>query len=144
MLGVTDSAFQPQLLAQAQRSGKLERDFAIPAAAAHNTIARIETALGPARRDGLLPDFPLGSDMNQTEEALVGPLLALKTASKGELLRMVLAGWTGRVTGPDEIAALDRLGLATPKSFVEHAERRLILGALRQKPRMQTRPIIAK
>jgi hypothetical protein len=131
MLGVTDSAFQPSLIAEAQRVGKLERSFALPPHAAGNSAQRIDAALVPARRDGLLPVFPLGSDMTDIEEALVGPLQTLKAADYASLLRAALAGLSG-APSPREQAALDRMQLDRPQSLAERAYRALILGALRK------------
>ncbi len=130
MLSVADSAFQPSLIQDAQRVGKLERSFAVPLHAAANTAERIEQALGPARRDGLLPVFPLGSDMTDVEQALVGPLQVLKAADYATLLRAALAG-LGRPPSPREQAALDRLQLGQPASLADRAYRALVLGALR-------------
>jgi acyl-CoA hydrolase len=133
MLNVADSAFQPRLRAQAVRAGKLEPTFSLPAHAVDNRPQRIEAALGPARRSGLLPAFPLGSEMNEVEQALIGPLLALKSAGYGELLRLLAAGIAPGETGVAERGALERLGLAAPATPAERAWRALILGALRQR-----------
>jgi acyl-CoA hydrolase len=131
MLAVADSAFQPQLQAQAQRARKLERGFALPAHAAGNRPERIATALAGARRDGLLPPFPLGSELTEVERTLSEPLLALKGAGYGELLRTLRAGLGGRRT-PAESRALERLGLAAPTTLAERAWRALVAGALRR------------
>jgi len=130
MLGVADSAFQPRLIQDAQRVGKLERSFAVPLHAAANTARRIEDALAPARRDGLLPVFPLGSDMTEVEQALVGPLQMLKSTDYLGLLRAAFAGMSSSPSAPEQ-AALDRLQLAHPASLADHAYRLLVLGALR-------------
>jgi acyl-CoA hydrolase len=129
MLGVADCAFQPRLIQDAQRVGKLERSFAVPLHAAANTARRIEDALAPARRDGLLPVFPLGSDMTEVEQSLVGPLQTLKSADYLGLLRTAFAG-LGAASAPEQ-AALARLQLAHPASLADHPYRLLLLGALR-------------
>jgi acyl-CoA hydrolase len=131
MIGIADGRFQGRLAADAQRAGKLERSFSMPGHAA-NTPERLEAALGPARQAGLLPVFPLGSDMNEVEQSLVGPLLALKRAPYRELARILLAGMSGEPTGGSEAAALERLGLAAPASLEERALRTLVAGALRR------------
>ena len=59
MICIADGNFQHWLIASAQRAGKLERSFSLPGHAAANTPERLEAALGPARRAGLLPAFPL-------------------------------------------------------------------------------------
>lgn len=144
MLGVADSAFQPQLQAQAQRVGKLERAFVLPTHAAGNRPERLEAALGPARREGLLPTFPLGSDMDEVEQSLVGPLVTLKGAGYGELARIIFAGLSAGLSntyaGPAELAALTRLGLATPTSIGERGWRVLVTGALRRQSSLVRSP----
>jgi len=88
MICVADGNFQHQLKASAQRAGKIERSFSLPSHAAANRLDRLEEALGPARAAGLLPAFPLGSDMTNVEESLANPLLALKRAPYPELHQM--------------------------------------------------------
>jgi acyl-CoA hydrolase len=132
MLGVADSAFQPQLQAQARRAGKLERAFSLPAHALANRPERIETALAGARRDGLLPEFPLGSEMSEIERSLSGPLLTLKSAGRWQVLRTLAAGLAKARLAPAERPALERLGLAAPTTLRERAWRVLITGALRR------------
>jgi acyl-CoA hydrolase len=132
MIGIADARFQGRLAADAQRAGKLERSFSLPDHAAANTPERLEAALGPARREGLLPAFPLGSDLNEVEQFLVGPLLNLKRAPYRELARMFLAGMSGGRAAASEAAALERLGLAAPVSLEERVLRALVAGALRR------------
>ena len=132
LLSVTDGAFQPRLQAQAQDAGKLERTFSLPSHAASNRPERITEALGSARREGLLPAFPLGSDMDETEQSLIGPLMLLKNADYGDLLRTVVAGLPAKGGGPTEAACLGRLSLAAPTGLREQALRVLVRGALRR------------
>jgi acyl-CoA hydrolase len=131
MIGIADARFQARLTDDAQRAGKLERSFALPGQAAANTPERLEAALGPARQAGLLPAFPLGSDLSEVEQSLVGPLLVLKRAPYRELGRIFLAGMTGGTTA-SETAALERLGLAAPAGLGERALRALVAGAIRR------------
>ena len=116
----------------AQRAGKLERPFSLPNSATVNSPERVEAALGPARRAGLLPVFPFGTDMSRVEQSLVKPLLALKREPYLELLRTFLAGLSSAPVTPSEVAALERLGLAAPANLEERALRALVTGALRR------------
>jgi hypothetical protein len=120
------------LQAQAQRAGKLEQTFTLPAQARDNRAERLAAALGPARREGLLPLFPLGSDMDEVEQSLVEPLTTLKNASYRELLSILFAGLSGAHLEPDRVAALERLGLAGPANMRDHVWRVLVTGALRK------------
>jgi acyl-CoA hydrolase len=131
MLKVADSAFQPELARAAQNAGKLERSFELPATAVDNRAERIAAALAPARRDGLLPVFPLGTEMTQVEQALAGPLIFLRSAGYVDLLRALLAGLAPGSTTPSEQAALERMSLAGGGNLRERAMRALLLGALR-------------
>jgi acyl-CoA hydrolase len=63
VLDITDSRFQSSLLAEAKHAGKIEKSYRIPDASRSNIPARIEAALSPARSQGLLPDFPLGTEL---------------------------------------------------------------------------------
>jgi acyl-CoA hydrolase len=130
MLSVADAAFQPRLQGQAGAAGKLEARFALPPHARANRPERIAAALSPGRNDGLLPTFPLGTELSEVERSLSGPLLALKSAGWGGLLRMFAAG-LGAATASGEFPALERLGLAAPATLGEHAWRVLVRGALR-------------
>jgi hypothetical protein len=131
MLAVADSAFQPQLRGEAQRAGKLEPDFILPDRAMHNRSERIEAALAPARQQGLLPAFPLGSDMTETEALLVAPLQDMKEASYGVLLRFLAFGMVVGRLNPAECAALKRLGLDVPRTARDRALAAIVTGALR-------------
>ena len=63
MEGIT-TICQHRLKASAQRAGKIERSFSLPS---HATAKRLEEALAPALTAGLLPAFPLGSDMTEVD-----------------------------------------------------------------------------
>jgi acyl-CoA hydrolase len=132
MLAVTDRAHQAGLQRQAQDTGKLERSFTLPALSANNRSERLEAALGPARREGLLPVFPLGTEMTDVEQALAAALSALRTAGPADLVRTLAAGLASRQLAPGELAAVERLELAPPTSLTERALRVLVVGALRR------------
>jgi hypothetical protein len=132
MLAVTDSAYQPRLQRQAQDAGKLERSFSLPAQASRNRPERIEAALGAARRQGLLPVFPLGTEMTQVEQSLAQALIGLKSAGPADLVRTLAAGLFDWRLAPGEGAALERLDLAAPAKLTDYALRALVVGALRR------------
>lgn len=128
MLAIADSAVQAKLVDAAKRAGKLEADFRLPRL--DNCLTRVEAALGPFRRRGALPMFPLGTEMTDIEQSLVGPLAALKEMTPHSLWTMVGRA-IGRRTG-EELRALARLGLAHPKTIKERVLARLLLGAMRR------------
>ncbi len=80
MAGIADARFAAPLLEQAKAAGKLRRDFSAPAHWQRNTPQHLAQALAPFRRDGTLPDYPLGSDFTDTEQRLVRALTWLKAA----------------------------------------------------------------
>jgi acyl-CoA hydrolase len=131
MLEVADSAFQPQLMSEAQRAGKLEQAYRVPHAASSNRAEKVTAALAPARRDGLLPSFPLGTEMTEVEQTLTDPLILLRSAGYGDLVRTLFAGLGGQAT-PRERSALDRLSLTSAATLRERVLRAAVLGALRR------------
>ena len=130
MLAIADARFQVDLASQARLSRKLAKDFQAPAAWANNTPALLRDALLPFRRNGLLPDYPLGCDFSEEEQRLVRALTWLKsaTAKKGgkiaTVVRALLRGRTG------DQAAMQRMGLGTPTGLGERLEARLVALAL--------------
>jgi acyl-CoA hydrolase len=131
MLRVADARFQPELLAAARQAGKLEPSFQLPRPAL-NRADKIAAALAPARREGLLPDFPLGSEMSEIEQGLAAPLTFLKSAGYGDLARTLLAGLAPSLVSPREQGALERLALASPVTLRDRLLRAVTLGALRR------------
>ncbi|MCF1505762.1 acetyl-CoA hydrolase [Afifella sp. H1R] len=132
MLAITDGRFQDGLVKRARKAGKIERDFKL--SSAENTPQRIVSALSPFRHAGHLPRFPLGTDFTEAEQTLL-PALSLLKRQQGawlELARTFREGWGAGETSPAEKAALDRMGLAKPKSLKETALAALVLGALRR------------
>jgi acyl-CoA hydrolase len=55
LLNLADSRFQPGLMAQAKRAGKLPAGYAIPEAFRHNIPERLRSALAPLQKAGLFP-----------------------------------------------------------------------------------------
>jgi acyl-CoA hydrolase len=132
MLAVTDGAHQARFQQQAQDAGKLERSFSLPAHAATNRPDRLEGALGSARRAGLLPTFPLGTEMTEVEQTLAGALSGLRAAGPADLVRTLAAGLASWRLAPAERAAMERLDLAASASLRDDALRTLVVGALRR------------
>jgi acyl-CoA hydrolase len=131
MLAIADASFQPQLLAAARGAGKVEPSYQLPRSGSNRADA-INAALAPARRAGLLPEFPLGSEMSEVEQALAAPLTFLKSAGYGDLARAFCAGLAPAAVSPREQSALERLALATPVTVRDRLLRGLLLGALRR------------
>jgi hypothetical protein len=95
----------------------------------------IEAALAPFRREGLLPEYPIGSDFTPVEQDLVRALGRLKrdTATRSGKARAL---W-GAVrldesrAEPREDAAIARMGYDGREGWRETLERKLLRAALR-------------
>jgi acyl-CoA hydrolase len=129
MLNIADARFQPRLQRIASKAGKLRKDFKLPSNAKGNTPARIEAVLSTARRDGLLPPFPLGTEMTEIEQSLVPALGRLRGSSSLRLLTYLARGLVlGRTTGETE-EQLARLDLTRPATLKDRITRLTLLGA---------------
>jgi len=131
MLSISDARFLPALQRDAVAARKLPRGFRLPSHATDNMPARIEGALSSARRDGLLPPFPLGTEMTETEQALVPTLSQLRRASAPRLIGYFMRGIAPGELADDKREKLQRLDLEKPTGLKQKAMRALVLGALR-------------
>ncbi len=121
MLNITDSRFQPELLAMAKRTGKIEKSYEIPDAYRANHPRKLKSALGATLKDGTLPLFPLGTDMTPTEVAIIPALQNLKAIahSKPQLLVAAARGAMGKAPSHTELEYLKRLNLHQPQGLSE-------------------------
>jgi acyl-CoA hydrolase len=133
MLTVGDARFMPELAAKAVAAGKLDR--ADPSTWARNTPEAVEAALAPFRREGLLPEYPIGSDFTTVEQDLVRALGRLKrdTATRqGRVRALWGALWIDEAgANPLEDAAIARMGYDGREGWREALERKLLRAALR-------------
>jgi acyl-CoA hydrolase len=133
MLNIADSRFQDELLKEAKAAGKIEKNYAIPRAFQHNRPEWIDKTLGIARIEGILPEYPFGTDLTDEEIALIPAMTVLKNAQSSplELVRLAARGKPWSSPSAQEGILLRRLGLETPKSAKERFTAALVLGALR-------------
>jgi hypothetical protein len=124
MLNVADSRWQGELLRQAKAAKKIEPSYEIPKEARDNTPDSIARKLKDAQDSGLLPPFPFGTDFTEVEQRLLPALQKLKSASKLDLLSLLLR------PAPRRDAELERMGLAHPSSLRDRIYARLIRAAL--------------
>ncbi|PJF39517.1 MAG: acetyl-CoA hydrolase, partial [Phototrophicales bacterium] len=78
LINVADSRFQGELLEQMKAQGKIRESYQIPRRYSNNYPERIAGIIQQARREGLFPAFPLGSDFTSEEIALGKSLKDLK------------------------------------------------------------------
>jgi len=137
MLSICDARFLDALSAEAKAYGKLAADFVIPDGWRRHLPRQLHEALAPLQRKGLLPTFPFGSDFTEVEQRLLPALNWLKSnASHGRgKLQLLHAVIRPGPPVPGEDAALARMGLTTPSTFADRAQRRLLQAALRQQAR---------
>lgn len=130
MAAITDARFQRALLDVAKRSRKLADGFRAPQPWAKNSQRALRERLAPLRADGVLPDYPLGSDFTEVEQRLVKALGWLKANAAGpgsKLLTVVGALFAGK---GDDAEALQRMGLEQPEKLGERLSARLVAYAL--------------
>ena len=131
LIAIADARFQDDLLARAQRAGKVEAGCRIPDAWRRNTPAHVEALLAPHRAH--FPALPLGSDFTDEEAVLVEVLQGRKArAARGKLaaLRDALGA---RGPAPAAEPYLRRLGLSAPADMEARIARRLVVLELRQR-----------
>ncbi len=129
MIAISDARFQQPLVDDAIRARKLPKDFVLPSAWKGNTPAALRAQLKAARTSGMLPDYPFGSDFNEIESRLLPALGWLKaTVSRRERWPQLL----GAIIRPGRVdaEALERMGLANPKSMKHRVMARLVVAAL--------------
>jgi acyl-CoA hydrolase len=133
MLGIADSRFQSDLVAQAKRARKLPTDFRLPSDAASNTPQSLQDIFDDPDVRPFFPDYPLGTDLTATEQALVPALewLQSNTNQPTQKLRVVMAALAsfGRT---ENSAAIERLGLDRASSLGDRLQRRLVNYALQR------------
>ncbi len=129
LLAITDSEFQDELVDEAKRNGKLDRDYVIPESARGNTPERVRRLIREGRADGLFVTYPWGSDFTPEEEALACALEALK-CDKAVLRRL----WRSfSVPAAKYDPELRRMGLERPGGWKDRLARRLLLDALHER-----------
>lgn len=133
MLAVADSRFQPGLLADAQRAGKLPASYRVPDAHRRNLPEALEAALAPHRAAGRFTSLPYGTDLSDEELKLGKSLRALKAraATLAGKLGIAAALLAPLPRGPAVEPLYERMGLARPRGMRERLYRRIVGAALR-------------
>jgi hypothetical protein len=130
MLSISDASFAPGLRKEAIRSGKLEPGFAFSDAIGLNRRERIEAALVHHRRSGLLPAFPFGTQLTETEQQLIEPLDRLNEAGPFARASLLARGLLMGERSESYLPLLGRLGLDKVTTLEGRFERAVIAGAL--------------
>jgi hypothetical protein len=132
MLAIADSRFQPVLLADALRAGKLPAGYRIPDAHRDNVPERLERAFAPHRAAGRFGALPFGTDLSPEEVKLAAALRGLKARSETLAGKLGIAAACARPLPRDAAsrALLARMGLENPRGVRERMYRRLVAAAL--------------
>lgn len=133
MLNITDSRFQPTLLEQAQRNGKLPQDYVIPERFRHNTADRINAIIGQHQQAGLFPALPLGTDFSETELIIAKALKQIKALSdsKVALAKTLFKAAREHYSEDKAYGFLERMDLLNPQTTKQRIEQKLFLHQLK-------------
>ncbi len=128
LLNISDSRFQPGLMEQAQKAGKLPRDFRQDPRFTDNSPQRLQAI--QARHRHLFPEYPLGSDFTAQERDLLRALNWLKSKFKlSEILELGKAALDA--PEPEAYPAhLARMELEKPEGLREDLYQRFLLAGL--------------
>jgi hypothetical protein len=128
LLNISDSRFQPGLMEQAQKAGKLPGDFSLDPRFTDNTPERLQNI--QARHSRLFAEYPLGCDFSSEEQDLLRALNWLKSKFKlSEIFELGKAA----LDAPEPSAfpaQLARMQLAQPQGLREELYQRLLLAGL--------------
>lgn len=133
MINIADSRFQPQLLKQAKKAGKIPMDYEIPEQYRNNTPENLKELLAPYQAKGYFPPFPFGTDFTQDDIELAGALKGLKallTASKAKLAKGLFLEFFRPIPASAE-HHLTTMQLNKPSSLKERLYRKMVVFALR-------------
>ncbi|NWE24412.1 acetyl-CoA hydrolase/transferase family protein [Pseudomonas gingeri] len=128
LLNISDSRFQAGLIEQAQKVGKLPKDFRLDPRFSDNRPERLQAIR--ARHPQLFPEYPLGSNFSAEERDLLRALNWLKSKFK---LSEVFELGKATLEAPEPSAFpehLQRMGLTQPQGLREELYQRLLLAGL--------------
>lgn len=131
LLNITDSRFQPELMAKAKAAGKLPTGYRIPGRFLRNTPERLSADLQPFMAQALFPPFPFGTDFTAAELTLGQALNGLKARSTTVLGKLGILFDLLRPQDRSRITPLlERMQLDRPRTLAERTLARLVTAAL--------------
>lgn len=135
LINVADSRFQHDLLEFAKTHGKVPQEYSIPESARENTPARLHASLAPFQQQGLLPDYPFGTELTEQELALAASLRKIKSLSE-EPGQFIAATFRALLHKADSEAAkpfLERVQLEHPETTKDFLIQQLLLLELEER-----------
>lgn len=134
LICIADSRWQESLRLSAVQAGKLDERWVVPASCRTNTPENIQQNLVEFRNNGLLPEYPFGSDFTPLEQHLVKALgfLQARTETRSGKLKLLLRslGKAGSATAETE-PLLQRMDLDSATSLRHKLEKRMLCLALK-------------
>ncbi|MCW9007076.1 MAG: acetyl-CoA hydrolase, partial [Marinobacter sp.] len=119
---------------KAQKAGKVDPAFKLPADWCNNTPQAIRRAVAAAGDASLFPPFPFGRDFTDEELTLGKALKGLKaaTATRRGKLSTLLQALRARDDEGRYGSLLERMGLSNPSGLRDKLDQRLVIHGLQQ------------
>jgi len=132
MLSITDRQYQNDLLSTAKANGKIGSNFDLEPSWQKNSQCQLHKKLQVFKQEGLLPDYPFGTDFTDLEQRLIPVLQTLKNASKSKraLVKLVIRGLLANKDQQSN-EALARIGMEQPSGLTAKFTQLALLGAMR-------------
>lgn len=132
LIRIADSRFQQDLLDKAQKAGKVDKTFQLPATWLNNTPKAIAKAFAGAGDKDWFPPFPFGRDFTDQELLLGKALNKLKaeTATRRGKLSTLLQAFKAKDEQGRYTESLQRMGLEQPSGLREKLDQRLVIHGL--------------
>ncbi len=131
LLNITDSRFQEKLLKKAIKHMKIPKGYRIPDKFRYNLPEKINNIMLKYKKQGVIKDFPFGTDFTK-EELVLGK--ALKTLAKGDILTKLKAAafiFEKKDYPSSAKPYLQRMKLDSPRTVKEKLMQKIVLYALR-------------
>jgi len=135
LLNVADSRFQDSLLEFAKTHGKVPQDYRIPESARDNTPTRLHSTLAQFQKQGLLPDYPFGTELTAQELALAASLRRIEALSEepGQFLATAFRALLHKTDPQAAKPFLERIQLEHPETTREFLVQHLLLLDLQER-----------
>ncbi len=135
LINIADSRFQESLLEFARDHGKVAHDYSIPESARHNTPERLHAVLAPFQHDGLLPDYPFGTELTEQEIALAASLRKIKSLSEepGQFITAAFKALLHKANPQAAKPFLERMQLEHPETTSDFLIQQLLLLELEER-----------
>ncbi len=131
LLAITDSRFQDDLLKVAKVNGKIDSAYQIPPQQRNNFPTMIEAVLRDGKQNGLLPDYPFGTDFTEDELVIARALARMKRLLEhpfellGALFRLAIGQSVAK--GKDHQRYLERMGMTEAHTLKDKLLRALFV-----------------